>query len=375
MVRSFFKIRKSVKSFLTPPPTSPQKTKDKSRLFLKKFMSDLNFMKALGIVQISEDIYDPTQREDLKGLNTHPYHQVMPYWDCIRSFFDFHIFYGAHAIFPSLSISRTPYAAYEHGTIRSIPFQDNDFGRLIKHAYENADVVMITNADYFNAKKRLEFDAQKILYIPHGFDDNSCIDFLNKFKKCTDKNNIVKFFAPARHDWVNGDDGNSKGNDIIVKAAKKLIGDGQSNFLVIMLDYGNDVQATKNLIEQLELKAYFEWKPTMTRKELWTFYLNSNAVLDQFYIPAIGQIGVETIALGVRLINADDGSMTKFFGEKSPILSANTPEEVAKQMLNIMADPDDKLGVGDCGRAWFSRNHSSNAIGSKLNRVIELLES
>lgn len=338
-------------------------------------MSDLNFMKALGIVQISEDIYDPTQREDLKGLNTHPYHQVMPYWDCIRSFFNFHIFYGAHAIFPSLSINRTPYAAYEHGTIRSIPFQDNDFGRLIKHAYENADVVMITNADYFNAKKRLEFDAQKILYIPHGFDDNSCIDFLNKFKKCTDKNNIVKFFAPARHDWVNGDDSNSKGNDIIVKAAKKLIGDGQSNFLVIMLDYGNDVQATKNLIEQLELKAYFEWKPTMTRKELWTFYLNSNAVLDQFYIPAIGQIGVETIALGVRLINADDGSMTKLFGEKSPILSANTPEEVAKQMLNIMADPDDKLGVGDCGRAWFSRNHSSDVIGSKLNRVIELLES
>jgi hypothetical protein len=282
MVRSFFKIRKSVKSFLTPP-TSPQKTKDKSRLILKKFMSDLNFMKALGIVKISEDIYDPTQREDLKGLNTHPYHQVMPYWDCIRSFFDFHIFYGGHALLPSLSITRKPYAAYEHGTIRGIPLQDNDFGRLIKHAYENANVVMITNADYFNAKKRLEFDAQKIVYIPHGFDDTSCIDFLNKFKKCTDKNNIVKFFAPSRHDWVNGNDGNSKGNEIIVKAAKKLVDDRKANFLVTMLEYGSDVQATKNLIQQLELEAYFEWNPTMSRKELWTFCLNSNAVLDQFY--------------------------------------------------------------------------------------------
>lgn len=349
--------------------------KFKSATIIKKAMSNLNFMKALGIVQISEDVYDPTQREDLKGLNTYPYHQVIPYWDCIRSFFDFQIFYGSHALLASLSIRRKPYAAYEHGTIRSIPFQDNDFGRLVKHAYENANIVMITNADYFYANNKLNFDKQKIVYIPHGFDDNSCIDFLNKFKKSTDKNDIIKFFAPSRHDWVNGNDGNSKGNEIIVKAVKKLVDDRQINFLVTMLEYGNDVQATKNLIEQLELNDYFEWKPTMIRKELWSFYLNSNAVLDQFYIPAIGQIGVETIALGVRLINADDGSMTKFFGEKSPILSANTPEEVAKLMMNIMADPNDKLGVGDYGRAWFARNHSSDAIGLKPNRVIKLLES
>jgi glycosyltransferase involved in cell wall biosynthesis len=354
---------------------SLKKSSDKNKKFIINAIKNIPLLKALGILKISEDVYDPSQREDLKGLDTSAYHEVITDWDFIRSFFDFHIFYGGHTIFPSLSISRTPYAVYEHGTIRSIPFQGNNFGRLIKHAYENANVVMITNADYCNAKKRLEFDAQKIVYIPHGFDDTSCIDFLNKFKKCTDKNNIVKFFAPSRHDWVNGNDGNSKGNDIIVKAVKKLVDDRQTNFLVTMLEYGNDIRATKNLIQQLELKAYFEWKPTMIRKELWTFYLNSNAVLDQFYIPAIGQIGVETIALGVRLINADDGSMTKFFGERSPILAANTPEEVAKQMLNIMADPDDKLGVGDYGRAWFARNHSSDAIGSKLNRVIKLLES
>lgn len=167
-----------------------------------------------------------------------------------------------------------------------------------------------------------KFDVQKIVYIPHGFDDNSCTNFLNGFKKSKRKKDIIKFFAPARHDWVNGDDGNSKGNEIIVKAAKKLVEGGKTNFLVTMLEYGSDVQATKNLIQQLDLETYFEWKPTMTREELWSFYLNSDAVLDQFYIPAIGQIGVEFLALGSRLINADNGSITKFFGYKSPILAA-----------------------------------------------------
>lgn len=343
--------------------------------FLKESMLNIDFLKALGIVQISENIYDPTKREDLKELDTLPYHKTIPYWDCIRSFFDFNIFYGSHAIIPSLSINGKTYAAYEHGTIRSIPFQNNDIGRLTKYAYENAKVVMITNADYIYAKKRLEFNTQNIVYIPHGFDDESCTNFLNVFKKAKQKNDIIKFFAPARHDWVNGDDGHSKGNEIIVKAAKKLVEGEQTNFLVTMLEYGSDIQVTKNLIQQLKLNAHFEWKHTMTREEMWSFYLNSNAVLDQFYIPAIGQIGVETIALGVRLVNADNGSMDKFFGEKSPILAANTPEELAKQMLNIMADPDDMSGVGDYGRAWFARHHSMDAIGSKLDRAIEILKS
>ena len=151
--------------------------------FLKESMFNIDFLKALGIVQISENIYDPTKREDLKELDTLPYHKTIPYWDCIRSFFDFNIFYGSHAIIPSLSINGKTYAAYEHGTIRSIPFQNNDIGRLTKYAYENAKVVMITNADYIYAKKRLEFNTQNIVYIPHGFDDESCTNFLNVFKK------------------------------------------------------------------------------------------------------------------------------------------------------------------------------------------------
>lgn len=361
---------------------NPLKTKTSNNIFslyeslgfLKESMLNPDFLKMLGIVQISEDTYDPTQREDIKVLNTTPYHQTMPYWDYIRCYFDFNIFYGPHAIIPSLSMNSKPYAAYEHGTIRSIPFQDNDLGRLIKHAYENADVIMITNADYFSAKKRLEFDVQKIVYIPHGFDDNSCTNFLNGFEKSKRKKDIIKFFAPARHDWVNGDDGNSKGNEIIVKAAKKLVEGGKTNFLVTMLKYGSDVQATKNLIQQLDLETYFEWKPTMTREELWSFYLNSNAVLDQFYIPAIGQIGVESLALGSRLINADNGSITKFFGYKSPILAANTFEELANKMNIIISDPDDESGVGKYARSWFIKNHSSDSIGLKLERAMKILE-
>jgi glycosyltransferase involved in cell wall biosynthesis len=360
--------------FLLPSARS-KRIKRRAAHLIRWSLRNPEKLKTLGLLGITEETYDPAQRSDLAHLSTAPYGQIIPFWDCINEFFKHRIFYGAQAIFPAMSIKGLPYAAYEHGTIRSLPFQDNDYGRLIKNAYENANVVMITNADYVKAKRRLEFDPEKIVYIPHGFDDDACLGFLNSFKKEPRIGNQVRFFAPARHAWVDGDDGHSKGNELIVHAVQELTSQGHTNFCVTMLEYGADVVATKKLIQDLSLGDYFEWHPTMTRGELWKWYANSDAVLDQFYIPAIGQIGVEAIALGARLINADNGSMTEFFGDPSPILSANTAHEVAEQMRTVLNDPDDTAGMGDYGRAWFARNHSSQAIGSKLEKTLSLLEN
>jgi len=340
-------------------------------------LDNIDNLIALGIISISDVLYDLSLREDLDGLkdlNTLPYAATLPYWDRVRELFEHHIFYGPHVVLPGLSLTKMPYAAYEHGTIRSLPFEDSDLGRLIRYGFERADVVMITNADYMKAKPRLEFDPEKIVYIPHGFDDQSCLEFKQSYQKQKSVNDTINFFAPARHTWTNGDDGNSKGNQYIVQAVAELVAQGTTNFCVLMIEYGADVDATKNLIEELAVKAFFVWRDTMTREELWVNYLNSHAVLDQFYIPAIGQIGVETLALGCRLINADDGSLAEYFESPSPILPGNSVPEIVERMQSIIEDPDDLKGLGKEAVRWFEENHSESAITQKLIRTLNLLD-
>jgi hypothetical protein len=335
----------------------------------------LKVWRSLGILKISDEEYDPSVRPELSDLDTVPYALVIPFWDRIREYFDYSIFYGPHVVIPACSTKKQPYAGYEHGTIRSLPFENSDLGRLVKTGYESASAVMITNADYVNACPKLEFSLDKIVYIPHGFDDESCSNFLAEYVPKKRDDGVIQFFAPARHSWVNGDDGNSKGNNLIVEAAKILVDRGIGNIFVTMIEYGPDVSATKGLISDNGLDSYFHWVPTMTRTELWSHYLDSHATLDQFLIPAIGQIGVESLALGARLINADDGSLAGFFGAPLPLLSANTAQEIATQMELVIDDAGDEVGLGVKAKLWFEKHHSQAALKKALRKTMAILDA
>ena len=61
-----------------------------------------------------------------------------------------------------------PYVAYEHGTIRDIPFSDTSIGRLTALAYARAEAVVITNPDCLDAAKRLGVADYR--FIPHLID-------------------------------------------------------------------------------------------------------------------------------------------------------------------------------------------------------------
>ena len=102
--------------------------------------------------------------------------------------------------------------------------------------------------------------------------------------------------------------------------------------------------------------------------------MSSHAILDQFFIPAIGQIGVECLALGRRIINSDNGSLAKFFGEQPPLLSANSVEEIAVAMETIINDPLDTVGYGAAARKWFCKYHSKQSLTDKMRQTIKLLD-
>ena len=303
------------------------------------------------------------------------YASVIKDWNVLLSSYDLRMTYGGSALLGLLSDS-PDYMAYEHGTIRSLPFEDNSQGRLTRAAYEHADAVFITNTDYITAKQRLEFDPMKRVYVPHAFDERPLLSFAAKNRPKKRRSGPVRLFMPSRQDWVLNDPMRSKGNHLVIDAAAMLVASGETRFRIKFVDWGTDVEASKSRIVEKGLEAYFDWTPTLMRAELWKQYLHSDAVLDQFLISGISGVTYEALTLGCRIITRDDGICNKaFFSESPPFLSAETPEEIAGRIRELIADPDDTAGIGRAGQTWIAKYHSADAFirlqEPQFKRIVE----
>lgn len=298
------------------------------------------------------------RRNGLRLNDASLFDSVMPAWNALFTLYDHRMMYGGSAALGLLSDSPS-YMAYEHGTIRSIPFNDDALGRLTRAAYERADAVFLTNTDYATAKRRLEFQADKRTYVPHAFDERPLIEFASAHRSPQRREGPIRLFAPARQDWVLGDPTRSKANHLIVEATAELVAAGETNFEVVFVNWGDDVAATKELIRMRDVEARFSWIDPLARNALWMRYLDSDAILDQFLISGLSGVTYEALTLGCRVITKDDGICNKeFFGVPPPFLAASSSKEIAQRILGLIADPDDLSGIGSASRDWVRQYHS-----------------
>ncbi|MCC8980671.1 glycosyltransferase family 4 protein [Bradyrhizobium acaciae] len=259
-------------------------------------------------------------------------------------------------------LAQRPYFGYEHGTLRAIPFQDDSLGRLTATVFLGADHIFVTNIDCVPAARRLGVPPDRITPLPHAFDDTK----LAKFQAASDgirpPDDCVVFFHPARHDWLDADPSLVKGNDRLIKAFATVSRENDQSRLV-MIEWGRDLDRSRELIRSLNLEARVQWLSPMRKPQLWQTYLSSHAVLDQFVLPSFGGVTFEALALGRRVItNVDFQSAEEFFSEAPPILSASTENEIAEALRKVIADRNDGRGIGDAGRCWIQRNHSAKRI-------------
>lgn len=305
--------------------------------------------------------YSHLERHGFEGVEIAPYCAFGRVWRELASLYDVCIFYADSSVF-ALAAGIEGYHALEHGTIRSIPFEPTTYGRLVTKAFLHAKRVFITNTDYATASPRLEFTSEQRVYFPHPFDEAPVIALQSAHKRTRSPQQVL-FFCPARQDWRSGDPKSAKGNDRFFRAAKLLLDQGRTNFTLKCIDWGIDRGDTRDLLAELALTEHVLWTPMMTKKKLWVAMLDADAVIDQFMISAFGGITFEALALGRRLIGRDDGiNNGVFFEEPPPILSAETPEEIALRMAAVLDDPDDRAGLGDMGTTWVRKYHSADRI-------------
>jgi glycosyltransferase involved in cell wall biosynthesis len=291
------------------------------------------------------------------------------YWERLYDRYDYVINYATS---PYLGlINRRKFLAYEHGTIRSIPFDEDIIGRLTHAGYQYADGVFITNIDYITAEKRVALDRKKIHYIPHAFDETPLLDFKRDHAHLQPPTDCVTFFWPTRQDWISRDIRMAKQNDIAIHALALAAKQTDRAFRIVAVDWGVDAQESKDLAAKLGIADRFEWIGPVSKLELWRRYMTSHALVDHFIGESVNGTQCEAMMLGRPMICSDCIVCgTEAYGAPPPYLAGTTAEQVAQQFLKVINDPTDKAGHGQAGFDWMIKHHSKAVITDILVKAM-----
>lgn len=319
------------------------------------------------------DRIDQLKREDVSQYFLH-----YSLWKKLFSFYDVVIGYSTDGIYPLIA-SKDSFVAFEHGTIRDIPFEDSAIGRIAALVYSEAKVTYMTNADSIEQAKLLK--AKNIIYGLHGFNDKVIVSRQSKNDSAFDRR--IKslqgkkiFFAPARQHWVSGFPSWRKGNDLIIRAAQKVKKEFPDQFHIIFVEWGNDVENSKDLIKNLNMADCCTWIKPLSKSDLLQAYAKVDCVIDQFTLPCIGSITLEAVAQGCPVITAlNDESITEFYGEKLELLNCTTVDQIASAMTNVLNNDKSIQESVIKSSGWFKKYHTKSLLLSKLIAAIELAQA
>jgi glycosyltransferase involved in cell wall biosynthesis len=283
-------------------------------------------------------------------------------WKPILKHYDVVQCYSVDGIIP-MSHGRRDFLCYEHGTLRSIPFEPTPIGRLTATAYRLAARSFVTNLDNLQSCRRLKLAPDRVVPLPHALDDEKIHAFARRHAHIRPSgHDAPEFLSPSRQHWLDKDPNLAKGNDIFFDTLARLKAQGY-RARVTLVAWGRDLEASKSYIRDIGIEDFVTWVPPMTGEELWKRCLGCHAVVDQFIIPAFGRVTFDSLLLGKPVItNLDVGLATEFFTVAPPILVSATVDDTERALKRILDDPEDKQGLGAASAAWAAAYHSTQRI-------------
>ena len=202
-------------------------------------------------------------------------------------------------------------------------------------------------------------DADAVVYFPEKFNDAG--DFVLNSLRLKGKKILSRYdisFAPLdglsrefkiRHEKIvifsgvrflyktfpDGNEGYSKGNDIIIRGLAKYYAD-QKNIEIHFVEKGEDVTFAKELCRQLGLDEVVIWHKEMSFRNLIKLFINSDICFDQVGAHWIGAIGAYALYIGKPLIaNINKPIIAGIWPQETPILSVEDDEDVFNALCKL----------------------------------------
>ncbi len=285
--------------------------------------------------------------------------------------------YALDPIYVMLGSPGQPFICYEHGTMRDFPFEDSARGRLYSLALKKAKKIIITNADCNLSAERLGLD--NYVFIPHIIDDE-----LLKPDESPIREQIVRetgsefiFVAPSRHHWKHCPAGleNSwfKRNDIMIRALGKLFANNPDlRAHVVFFEWGQEVDLSKELIAQCGFSDKVRWVPIQSKPAMKDYYCAADVILDQFNdgIGTFGAVVPESMACAKPVIlNYKEHLHYWCYPQLPPVINAPDSVSIEMELLKLVKNREYRLTVGEEGRKWFEKYHSSKVVIDRMTDI------
>jgi glycosyltransferase involved in cell wall biosynthesis len=297
------------------------------------------------------------------------------YFDRLRqllALYDVVVGYATDGIIP-LSIGKRPYFAYEHGTIRALPFEATPAGRLCALAYSRADVTFITNSDTVIAAERLGLADYR--FMPHPINENvpmapDTVRFRDQLRDRLDADFLA--FHPARQHWETERNPNwEKGNDIFIEGFARFVKTTRPRAAAVLIEWGSRLDASKALIERLGIADRVAWVAPQNAAGMAEYIKASDVLADQFFLGAWGSTMPRARFFGTPAMLYVNESIHRWcFPEMPPVVNARSSEEVYAGLCRLL-DDNYRDDLTARARVWYDRYHSNEVIADGFMRALQ----
>jgi glycosyltransferase involved in cell wall biosynthesis len=255
----------------------------------------------------------------------------------------------------ALLYGKRPYVAYEHGTIREIPFTPTLQGRITALSYALADGVLVTNGDCFASVPRLNI--RNAAAMVHAVDERVYFNLNDRDPELARRFGCqYLFLCTLRHDWA------IKGTDLYLRALPLLAERLGRSFKLLLTRWGVQIEESKALLAELKVEDLVVWMDPLPRRALIRMMKSVDALFDQTALPHFGATAPEGIAAGVPvLMSYDPRSTSAIVKEPAPILAVFSVADVVAQSLKAI-DPTWRSQYKQVARRWILENHSARRV-------------
>jgi glycosyltransferase involved in cell wall biosynthesis len=163
----------------------------------------------------------------------------------------------------------------------------------------------------------------------------------------------------SAEEWKNQD----KNNDWLIRSFAKLVNTGiVLKPLLVLFEYGEDVEQSKELCKILNIEQYITWLPKLDRKYIMLILSKVDVGVGEFYELSnmlFGGTGYEVLASGKPLIQGFDIHEKTF--EQTyhipcpPLLAVKTAEDVFNHLKLMASDSEKRKSLSEQSRIWFDR--------------------
>jgi glycosyltransferase involved in cell wall biosynthesis len=298
-------------------------------------------------------------------------------WRGLFEFYDLVVGYSTEGHYAMAT--GMPYFAFEHGTIRKIPFEKDYLGRQTMAVYKNALCALVTNCDNYIAAERMGLKDYR--FIPHPTMEAHveeqrprAAELRRRICKMRDCDFIV--FAPARHHWDPAlrDTNWDKGNDLLIRAFARLVHENGVKGLLICVESGQTVDKSKQLIAELKLAERVMWMKAQPHRSFARYLLACDVVADNFGAPLTFG-GIPPKAMMCRkpvLVSYTQKHHEWCFSQHPPLVNGRTVNEIHAALLKLRNDPALAQRLGDEGHAWYFKEYSNKVFfHTFMNAVVD----